>query len=374
MEIIEFMDMQSTKFGGLGKFMIRLMERCPEDQFYFVFQNYPASKEMVRRFEACGAKIEVMNTASGMQAIRNIPQFIRLIKRIKPDVIHFHFANSFFIYAPIAKLFGVKKLYKTQHCCLTTDDSTQVTSKRQFNLRTKLFSWNGKVYRLFDKIIMCGDYVQEQFEKVYGKSKRYQRIYFGVEPIQILTDKEKEALRNKLQIDENDIVITTIAFADPIKGVDVLVKAIPFIKSLSFKVVIVGINPEVPFGRYLHNLAKELEVDDKVRWIGITDRVADYLSISNIYCQPSRSEALTLAVCEAKSAHLPVIGSHVGGLPEISDVTFENENPESLAGKINMLIEDLPLRNKIADKSYQNYQQNFDINKGVSLYGKIYHQ
>ncbi len=374
MHIIQFMDMKSTKYGGLGKFMIRLMERCPEDQFYFVFQNYPASKEMVRRFEACGAKIEVMNTASGMQAIRNIPQFIRLIKRIKPDVIHFHFANSFFIYAPIAKLFGVKKLYKTQHCCLTTDDSTQVTSKRQFNLRTKLFSWNGKVYRLFDKIIMCGDYVQEQFEKVYGKSKRYQRIYFGVEPIQILTDKEKEALRNKLQIDENDIVITTIAFADPIKGVDVLVKAIPFIKSLSFKVVIVGINPEVPFGRYLHNLAKELEVDDKVRWIGITDCVADYLSISNIYCQPSRSEALTLAVCEAKSAHLPVIGSHVGGLPEISDVTFENENPESLAGKINMLIEDLPLRNKIADKSYQNYQQHFDINKGVSLYGKIYHQ
>ena len=366
--------MQSTKFGGLGKFMIKLMERCPEDQFYFVFQNYPASKEMVRRFEACGAKIEVMNTASGMQAIRNIPQFIRLIRRIKPDVIHFHFANSFFIYAPIAKLFGVKKLYKTQHCCLTTDDSTQVTSKRQFNLRTKLFSWNGKVYRLFDKIIMCGDYVQEQFEKVYGKSKRYQRIYFGVEPVQILTDKEKEALRNKLHIDETDTVITTVAFADPIKGVDVLVKAIPLIKCQSFKVIIVGINPEVPFGRYLHNLAKELEVEDKVRWIGITDRVADYLSISNIYCQPSRSEALTLAVCEAKSAHLPVIGSHVGGLPEISDVTFENENPESLAGKINMLIEDLPLRNKIADKSYQKYQQNFDINKGVSLYGKIYHQ
>ena len=374
MEIIEFMDMQSTKFGGLGKFMIRLMERCPEDQFYFVFQNYPTSKEMVRRFEACGAKIEVMNTASGMQAIRNIPQFIRLIRRIKPDIIHFHFANSFFIYAPIAKLFGVKKLYKTQHCCLTTDDSTQVTSKRQFNLRTKLFSWNGKVYRLFNEIIMCGDYVQKKKKKVYGKSKRYQRIYFGVEPVQILTDKEKEALRNKLHIDETDTVITTVAFADPIKGVDVLVKAIPFIKSLSFKVVIVGINPEVPFGRYLHNLAKELEVDDKVRWIGITDRVADYLSISNIYCQPSRSEALTLAVCEAKSAHLPVIGSHVGGLPEISDVTFENENPESLAGKINMLIEDLPLRNKIADKSYQNYQQHFDINKGVSLYGKIYHQ
>lgn len=372
MHIIQFMDMKSTKYGGLGKFMIRLMERCPEDQFYFVFQNYPASKEMVRRFEACGAKIEVMNTASGMQAIRNIPQFIRLIKRIKPDVIHFHFANSFFIYAPIAKLFGVKKLYKTQHCCLTTDDSTQVTSKRQFNLRTKLFSWNGKVYRLFDKIIMCGDYVQEQFEKVYGKSKRYQRIYFGVEPIQILTDKEKEALRNKLQIDENDIVITTIAFADPIKGVDVLVKAIPFIKSQSFIVVIVGVNDEVPYGRYLHELAKEINVEDRIRWIGITDHVNDYLSISNIYCQPSRSEALTLAVCEAKSAHLPVVGAHVGGLPEISELTFETDNPKSLSMVLELLLDDSVLREELADNSYKCFKNMFDVARGVEEYYNIY--
>lgn len=372
MKIIQFMDMKSTKFGGLGKFMIKLMERCSNDQFFFIFQQFPASQEMVRRFEACGAKIEVMNTASGMQAIRNIPQFIRLIKRIKPDIIHFHFANSFFIYAPIAKWLGVKKLYKTQHCCLTTDGSTQVTCKKQFNLRTKLFSWDGKVYRFFDKIIMCGDYVQEQFEKVYGKSDHYQRIYFGVEPVKILSEKEKEALRNKLHIEEKDTVITTVAFADPIKGVDVLVKAIPFIKSLSFKVVIVGINPEVPFGRYLHNLAKELEVEDRIRWIGITDRVADYLSISNIYCQPSRSEALTLAVCEAKSASLPIVGSNVGGLPEISNELFRNEDAEDLADKLTMMIENHEVRKTLSMKSYNEYVNSFDMKQGVEAYAQLY--
>lgn len=370
MKIIQFMDMKSTKFGGLGKFMIKLMEHCPDAQFYFVFQQFPASQEMVKEFERCRAKIIVMNTATGMQAIRNIPQFIKMIRRIKPDIIHFHFANSFFIYAPIARLFGVKRLYKTQHCCLTTDGSTQVTNKKQFNLRTKLFSWNGKIYRLFDKIIMCSDYVQEQFEKVYGKSEHYQRTYFGVEPVQILSEKEKEALRNKLQIDENDIVITTVAFADPIKGVDVLVQAIPFIKSKSFKVVIVGVNTEVPFGKYLHNLAKEFE--DKIRWIGITDRVADYLSISNIYCQPSRSEALGLAGCEAKSAHLPVIGSHIGGLPEISNELFRNEDVEDLAEKLTIWIENTDIRKALSEKSYNEYEDFFDIQQGVEAYAQLY--
>lgn len=374
MNIIQFMDMKSTKYGGLGKFMVKLMECCPNDKFYFVFQSYPESKEMIRDFEEHGAVIDVVDTSTGKLAIKNIPKFIRILKKSKPDIIHFHFANSFFVYAPIARLFGVKKLYKTQHCCLTTDDSTQITDKKQFNLRTKIFSWDGNVYKLFDAIVMCGDYVKSQFERIYGKSDKYKRIYFGVEPVTLLDDYERVKLRNKWQICKDDVVITTVAFADPIKGVDVLIKAIPHIKSQKFKVVIVGINLETQYGAYLHELAKNLNVDEKIRWIGITDHVGDYLSISDIYCQPSRSEALTLAVCEAKSAHLPVIGSHVGGLPEISDVTFENENPESLAGKINMLIEDLPLRNKIADKSYQNYQQHFDINKGVSLYGKIYHQ
>lgn len=369
---MQFMDMQSTKFGGLGKFMIKLMERCSDDNFHFVFQSYPASKEMVRRFEDLDARIEVLDTSSGMKAIRQIPQFIGMIRRIKPDIIHFHFANSFFIYAPIAKMLGVKKLYKTQHCCLTTEDSIQVTNKKQFNFRTKLFSWNGNVYRLFDKIIMCGDYVQGQFEKVYGKSDRYKRIYFGVEPVQILSDAERQALRQELHINEKDRVITTVAFADPVKGVDVLVNAIPFIKSQSFIVVIVGVNDEVPYGRYLHELAKEINVEDRIRWIGITDHVNDYLSISNIYCQPSRSEALTLAVCEAKSAHLPVVGAHVGGLPEISELTFETDNPKSLAMVLERLLDDSVLREELADNSYKCFKNMFDVLRGVEEYYNIY--
>lgn len=372
MVILEFMDMQSTKFGGLGRFMIKLMEQCPTDQFYFVFQSFPESKEMVSRFEELGAKIEVIKTTTGKEAIRHIPQFCKLVQKIRPDIIHFHFANSFFIYAPIAKMLGVKKLIKTQHCCLTTDGSNQITSKLQFNLRTKIFSWNGNIYKLFDSIIMCGNYVQKQFEIVYGKSKRYKTIYFGVEPVTLLDDYERVKLRNKWQICKDDVVITTVAFADPIKGVDVLIKAIPHIKSQKFKVVIVGINLKTQYGAYLHELAKNLNVDEKIRWIGITDHVGDYLSISDIYCQPSRSEALTLAVCEAKSAKLPVIGSNVGGLPEISNVLFKNEDYEDLALKLTMLLTVKEQRESLAKLSYEEYVKSFDVKRGVYEYTQLY--
>lgn len=54
MKIIEFMDMKSTKYGGLDRFMLRLMKKRSKDKFFFVFQNVPQSEELVRDFTACG--------------------------------------------------------------------------------------------------------------------------------------------------------------------------------------------------------------------------------------------------------------------------------------------------------------------------------
>lgn len=371
MKIIEFMDMKSTKYGGLDRFMLRLMKKRSKDKFFFVFQNVPQSEELVRDFTACGAEIIVLDT-EGKKAIRKLFQVFKLFLTIKPELVHFHFANGFFLFAPLAKLAGVKYLVKTQHCCLTTNDLKQIQNKSQFSLKTKILSINGKIYRLFDRIVFCGKYVQQQFESVYGKSSKNKMIYFGVEPIKMINVDKRVVLKRQLNISDECKVITTILFADPIKGADVLIKAIPFIKRNDFIVCIVGVNDNLEFAKNLHRLARNLNVEDKIRWIGVTDYVNKYLSISDIYCQPSRSEALTLAVCEAKSAKLPVIGSNMGGLPEISNIQFQSENSEELGEKLTSLLENSQLRHELSLQSYQDFCDNFDISIGVEKYSQLY--
>ena len=139
MKILEFMDMNSTKYGGLERFMFRLMKTRSKDNFFFVFQNFPQSEELVRDFTACGAEIIVLDT-EGKKAIKKLFQVFKLFLKIKPDLVHFHFANGFFLFAPLAKLAGVKYLVKTQHCCLTTNDLKQIQNKSQFSLKTKILS------------------------------------------------------------------------------------------------------------------------------------------------------------------------------------------------------------------------------------------
>lgn len=371
MKIIEFMDMKSTKYGGLDRFMLRLMNKRSKDKFFFVFQNVPQSEELVRDFTACGAEIIVLDT-EGKKAIKKLFQVFKLFLTIKPDLVHFHFAYGFFLFAPLAKLAGVKYLVKTQHCCLTTNDLKQIQNKSQFSLKTKILSINGKMYRLFDRIVFCGKYVQQQFESVYGKSSKNKMIYFGVEPIKMINVDKRVVLKRQLNISDECKVITTILFADPIKGADVLIKAIPFIKRNDFIVCIVGVNDNLEFAKKLRRLARNLNVEDKIRWIGVTDYVNKYLSISDIYCQPSRSEALTLAVCEAKSAKLPVIGSNMGGLPEISNIQFQSENSEELGEKLTSLLENSQLRHELSLQSYQDFCDNFDISIGVEKYSQLY--
>lgn len=371
MKILEFMDMNSTKYGGLERFMFRLMKTRSKDNFFFVFQNSPQSEELVRDFTACGAEIIVLDT-EGKKAIKKLFQVFKLFLKIKPDLVHFHFANGFFLFAPLAKLAGVKYLVKTQHCCLTTNDLKQIQNKSQFSLKTKILSINGKIYRLFDRIVFCGKYVQQQFESVYGKSSKNKMIYLGVEPINILTVDKQVVLKKQLNISDDCKVITTVLFADPIKGADVLIKAISFIKRDDFIVCIVGVNDNLEFAKNLHRLARNLNVEDKIRWIGITDYVNKYLSISDIYCQPSRSEALGLAVCEAKSAKLPIIGSDICGLPEVSNILFQSENSEELGEKLACLLEDKQLRQELSQQSYQDFCDNFDISIGVEKYSQLY--
>lgn len=373
MKILEFMDMKSTKYGGLDRFMVYLMQAMPQDQFFFVFQNYPQSQSMVDDFTKCGAQIIVLDT-DGKKAIKNIPAVISLFQKIKPDIIHFHFANSFFLYAPIAKILGIKKIYKTQHCCLTTDTLKQIIHKRELSLKTKIASFNGLTYHIFDKIIMCSRYIKNQFESIYGESHRYTLIYFGVSEVQRLPMEERNELKDQLQIPHDTPVIMTTAFADPVKGVDILIKALPHINYSNYVILLVGLSEDVSLTKELHDLAVKLGVDSHIRWIGITDDVYQYLSIADIYCQPSRSESFGLAACEAKTIPLPVVGSNVGGLAEISNLLFETEDPRDLGEKLNLLLSNPTIREKYAQDSYKQYKESFDIHVGVNQYKRLYQE
>ena len=79
--------------------------------------------------------------------------------------------------------------------------------------------------------------------------------------------------------------------------------------------LMIGDGPE----RYkMEELCRELQLCDKIRFLGKQEAVEELLAISDIFVMPSENESFGLAALEAMACGVPVISSNVGGIPEVN--------------------------------------------------------
>ena len=97
--------------------------------------------------------------------------------------------------------------------------------------------------------------------------------------------------------------------------------------------------------------SRNLGLQDRIVLPGERRDIADLLARAAIYVQPSREEALGLALQEAMFAGCPCIASRVGGIPELVDhgksgLLVAPGNAAELAQALETLISDAPLRGR----------------------------
>ena len=85
-------------------------------------------------------------------------------------------------------------------------------------------------------------------------------------------------------------------------------------KELPVKLLLVGDGPD---RSECERLARELNLQKEVIFLGKQDALAQILSSSDIFLMPSQSESFGLSALEAMACGLPVVSSSVGGLPEL---------------------------------------------------------
>lgn len=120
------------------------------------------------------------------------------------------------------------------------------------------------------------------------------------------------------------------------KGFDLLLEAIahwnPPAGTVEFQIVGDG-----PDGPTLRQRARDLGVDDRVRWFGQMDRhsLPALFQAASAYVLPSRHETFGMVCAEAIACGCPVVATRCGGPESIVDETngilVDSEDPESLA-------------------------------------------
>ncbi len=129
------------------------------------------------------------------------------------------------------------------------------------------------------------------------------------------------------------------------KGIDYLLQAFAKIETAlpETKLLIVGEGPEL---EALKSLAGELGIADKVRFTGMLDRVSmrNLMQGARVLVLPSTEEGQGVVMLEALACGTPVIGTTVGGIPEVINPTVGRLIPPrdvaALAGALLALCND----------------------------------
>lgn len=176
------------------------------------------------------------------------------------------------------------------------------------------------------------------------------------------------------------LVIGTVGRLDPIKAQSDLITAYARLRraftdsSTTFKLVLVG---EGPMRALLEQHARRLEVDDGVEFLGARTDIADVLRRMDVFVLPSLSEAAPITMLEAMACGLPVIGTQVGGVPDLigdnaRGTLIAPSDPDALAAAVTQYVKDPELRRRHGEAARQFVVAHYDIEQTAHSYRQLY--
>ena len=186
--------------------------------------------------------------------------------------------------------------------------------------------------------------------------------------------KEGSLLRKEFGINNDTILLTSIANLVPYKDYDTVLNALNRIKikGIQFHYLAIGEGSE---RKRIEELAESLNLSTDVSFPGYRTGIKDILYSSDIFIHSSLGEGCSNAILEAMAAGLPIIASDTGGTKEIVDSSigrlFEFQNVEQLENTILELISNKSLRAQLAENSKKKALSDFSIERMISDYYKI---
>ncbi|MFH1643883.1 MAG: glycosyltransferase [bacterium] len=358
----------SLKIGGAESFLVYLLEKMINDgNEHIVIYFYDGPN--VEKIKKLGFKVFKVSGRFKLYDPWFYFRLKNLIKKLKPDLIHSSLWS--------ANIFGrviAKKLNISIVCDLHNDP------KFNGKIRNLLESATIKIPK---KFIAVSGFVGKTFQSYYPSQKdKITVIPNGIDYKNLHGKVKQNRLQKRdLGFGQNDFVIGSIGRLEPIKSFDVLIKVFALLVNPpqavcvnNIKLCIVGDGTEK---EKLIQLTKDLQIDDKVFFVGQRSDAYCFYEIFDCFAMSSQTEGLSISLLEALCFGLPVITTHQNLKHEvISDgkhgFLIPNKDFNLFAKRLRQLYENPELRNNIRENNLNLIKNNFDISNAVVKYQNVY--
>ena len=295
-------------------------------------------------------------------------QFIAsLVKRYKIDIIHAHFAYPEGFAGFLARNMMEVPFVLTLHGYdILTEPSINygVRLARRYDIMVR------KVLAESDMIFAASKHVYKAAISAGCPKDHLLLLPNGVDVERFNPRLDRSLVRERLGVAGRPVVFT-LRWHEPKNGIEYLIRAVPHVLSEVPEAMFV-IGSDGPLMDYHKSLAENLGVADQMLFVGRISRMdlPYYYAASDVFVIPSVVEAFGLVTVEAMACGKPVVGTNVGGIPEIivdgaNGLLVEPKNPEKLAKNIVLLLENHELRKKMGQRGRKIAEEDFDVKKRV---------
>ncbi len=281
-----------------------------------------------------------------------VPKLINLIVKEKIDLIEICSPKFYWVASLAGKLTNRKVIL------------TRNVPYRKKGVKKQI---NRLLYtQLIDSIIAVSDKIKRELIEDYAIPEHDIRvIYDGIDLLSF--NKLKRAVDN---IDPAPYVVAVISRLDAHKGLECFIAAIPDIVekigAVSFLIVGTG-----SIELQLKELAKKLNIQDKVFFTGFRKDIPEILSEVDITVMPSPEEGMSMSALESMASSRPVVATSGSGLVDVivnnvSGMIVKPDDSKGLAnGVIRLLGSDY---RQIGMAARQIAEEKFELQKVVSQY------
>ena len=357
-----------TNIGGAGKVLENYLAHYDSEVFE-VTVILPAGSSLAEVIRQYNAKVVTMDGLTGYSMdIKSILPLRKLLKELKPDIVHTHASLSARI---AAKLYGRCKIVYTRHCAYPLSGFMKSFAGRTVGRITAgLFS---------DIAIAISPAVKENLTDM-GLPEKMIRVFMnGAEALREFTETEKAEVRLKYGIGENDKIAGMISRLEPVKGHEYFIEAAKICvkQDKNSKFIIAGSGA---IEAKLKQKAIDHGIESNIIFTGFLSDVAPIVNILDVFVNASYgTEASSIAMLEAMSLGKPVVATDYGGNPYqvkagVTGLLVTVKNSVKLADAITAIFKDEDIARNFAENTISEYKENYTAEVMCRNIESVYHE